>query len=132
MALLSAGGVCSAIRGSALHGSVASRYPAARHISSFFAADKRARNGQTPAPSSTPLSAPLGGRTAAAAEIASLQAAALGLSTDFYSGSVKRRSHKTMLPNAELCVTYRHPKMAWDTGDEILKRIMKREYAVTK
>ena len=61
-------------------------------------------------------------------DISLLKAASLGLSPSYCSGtSLKRKSHKSMLKNAEMAIRYAGPKLAWDTGDEILKRIVRRE-----
>ncbi len=42
-------------------------------------------------------------------------------------GAAKRRSHKSMLQNAEFRIAYEFPKMPWCTGEEILKRIVRKE-----
>ncbi|CAD7946028.1 unnamed protein product [Amoebophrya sp. A25] len=55
-----------------------------------------------------------------------LHAAKLGLNAAaWYKGSLKQRSHKTMLSNAELKIGYSFPKMPWNQGEEILKRIFR-------
>ncbi|CAD7962625.1 unnamed protein product [Amoebophrya sp. A120] len=87
------------------------------------------REGEAaPLPSTAPITQPTTSASSKAAT-AKLLAARYGLNseTSWYNGSLKKRSHTTMLPNADLQIKYKFPKLPWDQGDEILTRIMRRE-----